>query len=80
MVCITKGSTIKAEKMAVRAMETRMEALGMEYKRTLNSIELVGVVFNGQRKYEEAEAMHRQALEGREKNARNKSPRHADEH
>jgi hypothetical protein len=44
--------------MAVRAMETRIEVLGVEHESTLRIIDMVGVIFNCRGKYEEAEAMH----------------------
>ena len=41
--------------------------LGREHPDTLTSVNNLGLVLDSQGKYEEAEAMHRRALEGYEK-------------
>ncbi|KAF2478343.1 uncharacterized protein BDR25DRAFT_321365 [Lindgomyces ingoldianus] len=47
--------------------ERKEEVLGLEHLDTLISVSQLGSVLEGQAKYEEAEAMHRRALEGYEK-------------
>jgi hypothetical protein len=45
----------------------REKVLGVEHPSTLSSVNNLAEVFRDQGKYEEAEEMHRRALEGREK-------------
>jgi hypothetical protein len=47
-------------------LQAREKALGPEHVDTVTSIDNLGTVLERQGKYEEAEAMHRRALEGYE--------------
>ncbi|KAJ5706448.1 hypothetical protein N7536_002137 [Penicillium majusculum] len=48
-------------------VEYRESVLGLEYPDTLTSVSNLGLVLDRQGRYEEAEAMHRRALERSEK-------------
>jgi hypothetical protein len=50
-----------------RALEVREKMLGPEHPDTLTSADNLGSILERQGKYEEAEAMHRRNLKGREK-------------
>jgi hypothetical protein len=50
-----------------RVLRLRLKAQGREHPDTLTSVNNLGSVLERQGKYKEAEAIHQQALEGREK-------------
>ncbi|KAG9199902.1 hypothetical protein G6514_007802 [Epicoccum nigrum] len=58
-----------AEELFVQVMETRRRMLGREHPATLASVHDLGWVLSSQGKYEEAERMHRRALEGMHRRA-----------
>jgi tetratricopeptide (TPR) repeat protein len=51
----------------MQVMETTMRVFGEEHRSTLSSLSNLGIVLTSQGKLEEAEAMHRRALDGYEK-------------
>ena len=61
------GNYQAAQEMGQSALEAREAVLGAEHQDTLTSVNNLGSVLKGQGKYDEAEAMHRRALEGMEK-------------
>ena len=61
------GEHAAAEEVGCCAMMAREKVLRPEHSDTLISVSNLGSVLERQRKYEEAEAMHRRSLKGREK-------------
>ena len=61
------GEYTAAENLSRNVMLAWEKVLGLKHPDTLTSVSQLGSVLESQGKYKEAEAMHRRALEGREK-------------
>jgi hypothetical protein len=64
-----KGNYKAVQDAAVKAVIAREGILGRDDQLTLTSIAVLDLVLQGQGKYDEAETLNRQVLEGREKDA-----------
>ncbi len=58
---------MEAEKISVQAMKVRKRILGQEHSDTLNSMAIVGSVYELRGKYDEAELLCQETLQLREK-------------
>jgi tetratricopeptide (TPR) repeat protein len=63
VVHICAGALYSAEKMARGSLSATTRVLGIKHPDTLMALEILAVVLNTKGAYEEAEQMHRQALE-----------------
>jgi hypothetical protein len=61
------GYFTDAEKMSVKAMKTRKHILGQEHRETLNSIEMVGLVYQLGGRWKKAEELFEQVMETRKR-------------
>lgn len=61
------GKGMKAEKMSVQAMEVRKLILGQEHSDALDSMAMVGIVYELRGKYDAAEQLYQETLQLQEK-------------
>jgi Tetratricopeptide repeat len=64
---VRKGNRAEAEKMSVMAMNTWKELLGQECEETLNSMAMVGSIYNLNGRWKEAEELEVQVIETRKR-------------
>ncbi|KAH8691820.1 hypothetical protein BGW36DRAFT_464476 [Talaromyces proteolyticus] len=62
-----KGNGAEGENLSVRAMKARKKLLGLEHEDTLNSIQMVGLIYSLEGRWNEAEALFVQVMETRKR-------------
>ena len=79
--CWTNRENTKRKKRRIEgALKGYDKVPGREHHNTHTSVNNFGLVLNSQGEYEEAEAMHRLVLKGREKMVKREHPPHAHQH
>ena len=62
-----KGNGAEGEELAVKAMNARKNLLGLEHEETLNSVEMVGLIYLLQGRWKDAEELVIQVMETRKR-------------